>query len=376
MLCLGIETSCDETSLALVENNRLLGQKTFSQIDCHAVFGGVVPELACREHLNKIGPLYRQLLEDSGINPGQISHVAVTRGPGLLGCLLVGLGFAKGLCMGLNIPLIGVNHLHAHLMAPGMNTEITYPVLGLLVSGGHTSIYLIKDELSFELLGRTLDDAAGEAFDKAAKTLNLPYPGGVYIDRLAKHGDPNCKIFSRPYLDNTNLDFSFSGIKTAVINHVRNNPDLLNHDISLSRADEPSVFGRLADVCASFNQAVSGTLVVKLKRALDRHQVQGIILAGGVAANSMIRNSIKKLAQDQSLQLIMPEPWLCTDNAAMVAWYGNILMKHGFVHSLDLEAVPRGRKIPWDYTRFNRKNRNSLALFKGTGDRHPVTHLS
>ncbi|MFP4128755.1 MAG: tRNA (adenosine(37)-N6)-threonylcarbamoyltransferase complex transferase subunit TsaD, partial [Desulfonatronovibrio sp.] len=230
MLCLGIETSCDETSLALVRDHELLGQNTFSQVDIHGVFGGVVPEMACREHLNKLSPLYQNLLARSGVRDTDIQAVAVTRGPGLLGCLLVGLGFAKGLALGLDVPLVGVNHLHAHLMAPGLEKDILFPALGLLVSGGHTNIYLINSPFEFKLLGRTLDDAAGEAFDKAAKCLNIPYPGGIHMDRFAAFAQPDINMFPRPYLDNTNVDFSFSGIKTAMVYHVRDNPDLVIKD--------------------------------------------------------------------------------------------------------------------------------------------------
>jgi N6-L-threonylcarbamoyladenine synthase len=348
MLCLGIETSCDETSLALVNSSGLLEQVTYSQADIHSVFGGVVPEMASREHLSKLAPLYRDLMARCPVREEDINVVAVTRGPGLLGCLLVGLGFAKGLSISLNVPLVGVNHLHAHLMAPGLEKNLSFPAMGLLVSGGHTSIYLIKDPFDFELLGQTLDDAAGEAFDKAAKCLNMPYPGGVFIDRFARFSPPDEKMFPRPYLDNSNLDFSFSGIKTAMVYHVRNNP----HLVLKNKADAGLDFRPdrcLAEVCASFNWSVAQTLKIKLKRALTRYSVKSIILAGGVAANMMVRQAVKELAADFCIDPVMPRSSLCTDNAAMVAWYGLILAREGFFHSLDLEAVPRGRKIPWDY---------------------------
>ena len=348
MLCLGIETSCDETSLALVNTDKLLAQVTFSQVDMHSIFGGVVPEMASREHLKRLGPLYQELLTDAGIQDKDITSIAVTRGPGLLGCLLMGIGFAKGLALGLNVPLIGVNHLHAHLMAPGLEQEIPLPAMGLLVSGGHTSIYLVNSPFEFELLGRTLDDAAGEAFDKTAKCLNIPYPGGVFIDRFASFARPDENMFPRPYLDNTNLDFSFSGIKTAVVYHVRDNPHLAVKDRACI-GDDYVPDPELAEVCASFNWAIARTLRIKLKRALSRYQVKSIILAGGVAANTMIRNEIEDLAGENNINSVIPGLSLCTDNAAMVAWHGQTLLNKGFYHSLDLEAVPRDRTIPCDY---------------------------
>ncbi len=348
MLCLGIETSCDETSLALVRDHELLGQNTFSQVDMHSVFGGVVPEMASREHLNKLSPLYQNLLADSGVKDTDIQGVAVTRGPGLLGCLLVGLSFAKGLALGLDVPLVGVNHLHAHLMAPALKNNLLFPALGLLVSGGHTNIYLINSPFAFKLLGRTLDDAAGEAFDKAAKCLNIPYPGGVCVDRYAGFAQPDRNMFPRPYLDNTNLDFSFSGIKTAMVYHVRDNPGLVIKD--RTGVDEHYVPSpELAEVCSSFNWSIARALRIKLKRALDRNRVRSVILAGGVAANSMIRQEVKELAEEYALVPVIPELSLCTDNAAMVAWYGELLMNAGYTHALDLEAIPRGKPIPWDY---------------------------
>lgn len=355
MLCLGIETSCDETSLALVDDKGLVDQITFSQVDIHSVFGGVVPEMASREHLNRLSPLYQVLMRRSGAQKSDIRAVAVTRGPGLLGCLLMGLGFAKGLVLSLDIPLVGVNHLHAHLMVPGLEKDIPFPALGLLVSGGHTSIYLIKSPLEFVLLGRTLDDAAGEAFDKAAKTLNIPYPGGVLIDRFAGFSSPDEKLFPRPYLDNSNLDFSFSGLKTAMVYHVRDNQDLvLQDDLPVNHDLVPPE--KLALVCASYNWSIAMTLKTKLKRALDRNPVKSIILAGGVAANTMLRRAIKDLAREYQIEAVIPDLSLCTDNAAMVAWYGRMLINQGLCHSLDLEAVPRGRPIPRDYLKLDLKH--------------------
>ncbi|MFP4168676.1 MAG: tRNA (adenosine(37)-N6)-threonylcarbamoyltransferase complex transferase subunit TsaD [Desulfonatronovibrionaceae bacterium] len=349
MLCLGIETSCDETALAFVRDGRLLGECMASQATVHSVFGGVVPEIASRRHLSAISPLFGELLASTGIDLAEIDRVCVARGPGLLGSLLVGLGFAKGLALGLDIPLIGVNHLHAHLLAPGLESRLDFPCLGLLISGGHTQIYRMRSPREFELLGRTLDDAAGEAFDKAAKCLNLPYPGGVYIDRLASLAeaiDPD--LFPVPYVDNDNLDFSFSGLKTSVGNYVRKRPGLVAGNLrsELPRDPDPE----LVRVCAAFNRSVARALHIKLARALDRYGVNSVIAAGGVAANSMVRAELKSLAADCGVRFVLPHPELCTDNGAMIAYAGYLLAGKGLSHGLDLEAVPRGRAVPDDYS--------------------------
>jgi len=349
MLSLGIETSCDETALAFVDNGQVLGEVMFSQVDKHSIFGGVVPEIASREHLRKLRPLWENLLEQINLSPEDIRVVAVARGPGLLGCLLVGLGFAKGLALSTGALLVGVNHLHAHLLAPGLEQKLEFPALGLLVSGGHTNIYLINSPLEFELLGRTLDDAAGEAFDKAARTLNLPYPGGIYIDRFSRFAEPDPDMFPRPYLDNQSLDFSFSGLKTAVVNHVRAHPELVRPSpLDITPDYRPD--HELARVCSSFSLAVAETLQKKLRRAVMATGLKKIILAGGVAANTMLRNRIRELSLELDLNLVMPGLELCTDNASMIAYCGEILALHGLCHGLDLEAVPRGQKIPRDYS--------------------------
>ncbi len=356
MLSLGIETSCDETALALVEEGQILGEVLFSQVDKHSIFGGVVPEMASREHLIKLGPLWGKLLRHTGRRPEEIRIVAVARGPGLLGCLLVGLGFAKGLSLGLGSLLVGVNHLHAHLLAPGLEQKLEFPALGLLVSGGHTSIYRIDSSVDFKLLGRTLDDAAGEAFDKTARALNLPYPGGIYIDRFSGYAPPDPDMFPRPYLDNKNLDFSFSGLKTAMVNHIRAHPELVLKSPLEATADyRPNE--QLARVCSSFSLAVADTLVIKLRRAVRQSGIQNVILAGGVAANSMLRDRISRLARDMDLRLIMPGMKLCTDNASMIAYCGEILAGQGLHHSLELEAVPRGQNVPWDYLKLKKNAR-------------------
>lgn len=350
MLVLGVESSCDETGLALVADGRLVDAVLASQADVHALFGGVVPELASREHLRFFGPLFDDLMARSGKRPSDIDAVAVARGPGLLGCLLVGTAFAKGLCLGTGAKLIGVNHLHAHLLASGLETPLEYPALGLLVSGGHTNLYRLESGTDIEQLGRTLDDAAGEAFDKCGKILGLPYPGGALVDALARGGHADPKLFPRPYLDNDNLDFSFSGLKTAVALHARAHPELArNPGDPLDPATAPAL---LRDVCASFNLAVVETLLAKVERALDRNPgVDVLILAGGVAGNSLLRERAHMLMEKRGGRLHMPSRSLCTDNASMVAYAGWIALEAGYESDLSLEAVPRGRVVPRDWRR-------------------------
>ena len=352
MLCLGIETSCDETALALVHDGRLLGQCLHSQEKLHALFGGVVPELASRGHLTALPVLLERLLERTGLTIRDVQVVAAARGPGLLGSLLVGMGVAKGLALSLGVPLVGVNHLHAHLLAAGLEREIPFPALGLLVSGGHTQLYRITSPSQFDLLGRTLDDAAGECLDKAASMLNLPYPGGRYIDALATGAEPNRSLFPRPYLDNQNLDFSFSGLKTAFSQHLARHPDL-----RLPRLSEEALNGWVEDhpelgkVCASLNWSIAETLRTKVERALIAQTgYRAVIAAGGVAANTMLRSLLAETTLAQGLELILPSPALCTDNAAMIAYSGWLLARDGWRHDLTVEALPRGKPIPWDYT--------------------------
>jgi len=362
MLVLGVETSCDETGLALVRDGKLLSEALASQTDMHAVFGGVVPEIASREHLRMLPILLRQLLAKAGrtlpgISSADFDAVAVARGPGLLGALLVGLSFAKGLCLGTGARLIGVNHLHAHLLAPGLEAALSYPALGLLVSGGHTHLYRMDDATQFHLLGRTLDDAAGEAFDKVAKLLNLPYPGGRYLDELAQGAEPDTHLFPRAYIHNDNLDFSFSGLKTAVAEELGKRPHLTL--AVMPSADELRERGvlalsahgeELAMIAASFNWAVAETLRIKVERALDREpELCSLVVAGGVAANSFVRQAMTRVAKERGLALNLPGLALCTDNAAMIAHAGWQALRAGCCHALDLESVPRGRAVPQDW---------------------------
>ncbi|GAB6035993.1 tRNA (adenosine(37)-N6)-threonylcarbamoyltransferase complex transferase subunit TsaD [Fundidesulfovibrio butyratiphilus] len=347
MICLGVETSCDETAVALVSDGVLLGQRLISQDEAHALFGGVVPELASREHLRKAYALVSGLLADTGVTARDLDVVAVARGPGLLGSLLVGVNLAKGLALGGGARLVGVNHLHAHLMAAGLERPLPLPALGLLVSGGHTHLYRMAGAMEFELLGTTLDDAAGEALDKAAKAVNLPYPGGRELDLLGRGVEPDRSMFPVPYVQNDNLDFSFSGLKTAVIKHVRSHPDLRLETLPDARA---MATPELARFCASVNHAVVEALRVKTRRALQRFpQLKTLVVAGGVAANSMLRRSMAELADALAVELVLPSPALCTDNASMIAFLGERLARQGCRHGLDMEAIPRGRAVPRDY---------------------------
>jgi N6-L-threonylcarbamoyladenine synthase len=348
MLCLGIETSCDDTAVALVRDFRLERALAAHQDDVHTLFGGVVPELASREHYRRIGPLYDSLL---ALLPeaGRPDVIAVSRGPGLLGSLLVGLAFAKGLALANGAALVGVNHLHAHLLAGGLEHAILYPCLGLLVSGGHTLLCRMQSPQNFEILGRTLDDAAGEAFDKIAKMLGGPYPGGCFIEQAGKGGAVQPRLFIKPYLNNENLDFSFSGLKTAAA------------AILAARAELRFESGQLPgdasqaqrDFCASLMYSIAQTLKIKFERALARERAQGravasLTVAGGVAANSVLRSAMREMADAAGLPFVLPSVGLCTDNAAMVAYCGSLLHAEGLYHDLSLSAVARGQAIPDD----------------------------
>lgn len=357
MLCLGIESSCDDCSLALVRDGKLLGQASASQVSLHALFGGVVPEMASREHARCIGLLYDKLMADTGISAGDIDTVAVARGPGLLGSLLVGAAFAKAFALGTGARLIGVNHLHAHLLAVGLEAEPEFPALGLLVSGGHTHLYRMEGPDRFTCLGKTLDDAAGEAFDKAGKMLGLPYPAGRHMDLLAAKGTPEPRLFPRPYLNNDTLDFSFSGLKTAMATYLAAHPSIgarWDAETGCPVLPEGDAGKELENACASYRLAVVETLAAKTRAALHRPEMQdarSLILAGGVAANSLLRKEVAALAAREGKCFYTPSPELCTDNGAMIAYLGWRLAGSGYRHGLDVEAVPRGRRIPEDMCR-------------------------
>lgn len=338
MICLGIETSCDETALALWRQGRIVDAVLASQADLHAIFGGVVPEMASREHLRFIGPLFDELLARNDLAPQAIDLIAVTRGPGLLGSLLVGAAFAKALALALNIPIIGVNHLHAHLLACGLKNEIPFPCLGLVVSGGHTELYRMQSPREMIRLGRTLDDAAGEVFDKFGQAVGLPYPAGRMLDELGREASHADQPLPRPYLDNDNLDFSFSGLKTAAIARAR----ALGLLCGANRA-------ALAPLARSLNEAAAHALCAKVERALARNaDLRGLCLAGGVAANSFIRQTLQDAMRARRLPFLAPDIPLCADNAAMIAHAGALLAQAGLRHGLEFEAIPRGRPIPDD----------------------------
>lgn len=355
MLCLGIESSCDETALALVRDGHQIGATLASQADLHALFGGVVPEMASREHYRFIGALYDKLMHSCGLSLKDVDVIAVTRGPGLLGALLVGVAFAKGLALGANKPLVAIDHLHAHLLAAGLEHDMPFPCLGLLVSGGHTHIYRMNAPDSLTLLGRTLDDAAGEACDKFAKMLGLPYPGGAILDALACRGNADRNLFPRPHTHVSSPDFSFSGLKTAALVYLENHPSLVEEGKALRKTGFDPASGALCDLCASYLCAIADTLRIKLEQALyqeERHapgsSIAGLVVAGGVAANTQIRAVLRDLAEKVRKPLFLPSPSLCTDNAVMIAHLGCLLAQRGHGHRLHFPAIPRGQKIPDD----------------------------
>lgn len=325
MKVLGIETSCDDTSAAVIEDDYRVLSNVVSSQPMHERFGGVVPELASRAHLRLILSAIRDALKEAGIGLKEVEGIAVTRGPGLIGSLLVGLGVAKGLAYTLGIPIVGVNHLESHIFANFIeNPRLAPPFVCLIVSGGHTQLLLIPRLREYRLLGQTRDDAAGEAFDKVAVMLGLGYPGGEKIDRLAAGGNPNFHKFPRAWL-NDGFDFSFSGLKTAVLNYLE--------EIGPRETQE-----RLRDICASFQAAVVDVLVERCLKAARRVDTKRIILAGGVAANSLLRRRLTLEGERRGIQIGYPSPILCTDNGAMVAACGLFYLKRGTMDDLDLKA--------------------------------------
>lgn len=322
VIILGIESSCDETSCAIVKNGReVLSNVINSQIKIHEQFGGVVPEIASRNHVEAISEVTRQALEQAHVTFDDIDAVACTYGPGLVGALLVGVSYAKGLSYALNKPLVATNHIQGHIAANYItHKDLKPPFLCLIVSGGHTHLVHIKDYQNFEILGKTRDDAIGEAFDKVARVIGLGYPGGPKIDKLAKEGNPVIKL---PKTHFENLDFSFSGIKTAVIN--------LNHK-------DPNI--NKADLASSFEKAVTDVLIENTVQAIKQNKIDTVALAGGVSANSYIRERFKELGEHENLKIYYPEPILCTDNAAMIASAGYYNFINNKFADLDLNAIP------------------------------------
>ena len=326
-LVLGIETSCDETAAALVMGgNDVVSSAVSTQVDLHARFGGVVPEVAGRAHLDMLNPMIARAIVEAGVDEDRIDAVACTVGPGLIGALLVGVSAAKALALTWDVPFVGVNHMEAHLYSAFLeDPTLEFPLVVLLVSGGHTMLVEMQDHGRYRLLGQTIDDAAGEAFDKVARFLGLGYPGGPAIDRESAAGDPEAIRFPRAMM-NEGLDFSFSGLKTSVINHVRKNPDV-----------------SAADVAASFQVAVVDVLVAKARWAAEQVGARGLVLGGGVAANSLLRERFLGECADAGIRGFLPSRAMCTDNAAMIAAVGWYRLRSDGPTSLDSGAYPNMR---------------------------------
>lgn len=331
MIIFGIETSCDETAAAVVKDGTtILSSVISSQIEVHHRFGGVVPELASRKHIESVVPVVNEAIETSGISMSQLDAVAVTRGPGLVGALLVGFSFAKAYAYALDIPWVGVNHLEAHINSVFLESDSPpFPFVALLASGGHTGIYHVASHTSIELMGQTRDDAAGEAFDKVAKILNLGYPGGVVIDRLSQSGDATKIEFPRSFLEKSTFDFSFSGIKTAVNRYVMTHPQ--------------SVEDQIEDIAAGFQEAVVDVLAYKILNAASKKKCDHIALVGGVAANRRLREKVTADAARIGIRVCVPSLHLCGDNAAMIGAVGYHYLKAGKVSRLSDDVFSRNR---------------------------------
>lgn len=311
MLILAIESSCDDTAAAVLEDGHaVLSNVISSQFDVHARYGGIVPELASRRHIESIWPVVQEALDKAGTTLDGIDCIVATQGPGLIGSLLVGFTFAKGLALVKNIPCVGVDHMAGHLLSAFLSEKPPeFPYIALVVSGGNSSIYRVDDHCTFTCLGRTRDDAAGEAFDKVAKLLDLGYPGGPVINELAREGDADSITFPRAWLDADSLDFSFSGLKTAVANYV-------------NKCRQKAVPMPIADICASFQEAVVDVLTEKTINAAIKNQVNTIVLGGGVASNSRLRDRMQQYCNEKNLRFHVPSPVFCTDNAAMIGLAG------------------------------------------------------
>lgn len=327
ILCLAIESSCDETSVALVLNGReVLSNVIASQIDVHKAFGGVVPEIASRHHLNNINNVVSQALKEADCTLDEIDFIGVTYGPGLVGALLIGLATAKAFSLALGKPLVGVHHIQGHISANFIeHKELKPPFMALVISGGHTNIVEVDDYNSCRVLGGTRDDAAGEAYDKVARVLGLGYPGGPLIDKIAKEGNPEAVAFKRVFLEKDSLDFSFSGIKTGVLNYI-NNEKQAGHEINVP------------DVAASFQQAVLDVIVAKAVSAACDMGKDKLVLAGGVAANSKLRQMLDEKCKEKGIELYYPSPILCTDNAAMIGCAAYYKYIAGEIDDLNLDA--------------------------------------
>lgn len=326
MRILAIETSCDETAAAIVDDGRrIVANVVATQASIHAEYGGVVPEIASRKHIEYVVPVIREALKQAGIGFTDIEGVAVTKGPGLAGALLVGVAAAKAIASARNLPFVGVNHIEGHILAIFLEQEIEFPYLALAVSGGHSHLYRVEGIGRYETLGRTIDDAAGEAFDKVAKLLGLAYPGGVIIDNLAKDGDDKAIPFPRPLMHDGTFNFSFSGLKTAVLSHIKKFPVTDN--------------GQLPDICASFQAAVCEVLVEKTMAAAVKSGMSRVVVAGGVACNSRLRRDMARAATQYGLELFIPSPGLCADNAAMAAVAADYYLSHNHFGHEDSDVL-------------------------------------
>lgn len=326
---LGIESSCDETSASICIDGNIASNIIASQ-SIHTEYGGVVPELASRAHMQNIVPVVTKAINDAGITVSDLDAISYTQAPGLIGALLVGAGFAKSMAMSLNIPLIAVHHMQAHVISNLIeDPKPTFPFLCLTISGGHTQIVLCKESLTMEILGETIDDAAGEAFDKAAKMLGLPYPGGPLIDKYAAEGNPKRFKFSEPQIEG--LNFSFSGVKTSILyflqKQVKENPDFIKHNLN--------------DICASVQHCICNILLNKLKKASIQTGINSICLAGGVSANKGLRSAIVEMGNQYNWKIHIPSTVYCTDNAAMIALTGYLKFKQGIFTSLSASASAR-----------------------------------
>ena len=333
MLVLGIETSCDETGLAIYDSQQgLLAHRLYSQVKLHAQYGGVVPELASRDHVRKIIPLLNQVLADANIAKSDIQGIAYTSGPGLMGALMVGGAMATALGFALAIPVIGVHHMEGHLLAPMLeDNPPQFPFVALLVSGGHTQLVSVKAIGDYQLLGESLDDAAGEAFDKTAKMLDLDYPGGPVLAAMAERGQIDRFDFPRPMTDRPGLDFSFSGLKTFTRNLIN------QHRGGDVLPDEQTTL----DICAGFQEAVVDTLVIKCRRALQQTQMKTLVIAGGVSANSRLREKLEVALAKDSAEVFYARHEFCTDNGAMIAYAGCQRLAAGQRNDLAISATPR-----------------------------------
>ncbi|MBS6009971.1 MAG: tRNA (adenosine(37)-N6)-threonylcarbamoyltransferase complex transferase subunit TsaD [Haemophilus parahaemolyticus] len=333
MKILGIETSCDETGVAIYDEEKgLIANQLYSQIEMHADYGGVVPELASRDHIRKTVPLIETALKEANLTACDIDGVAYTAGPGLVGALLVGATIARSLAYAWNVPALGVHHMEGHLLAPMLEeTPPEFPFVALLISGGHTQLVKVDGVGRYELLGESIDDAAGEAFDKTGKLLGLDYPAGVAVSRLAEQGTPNRFVFPRPMTDRPGLDFSFSGLKTFAANTINANLD------ESGKLDEQT----RCDIAHAFQQAVVDTIIIKCKRALQQTGYKRLVMAGGVSANKQLRADLAEMMKSLGGEVYYPRPQFCTDNGAMIAYTGFLRLKHGEQTDLSVSVTPR-----------------------------------